>query len=101
MNLKDAMENLIQNCEICFEGNVISREKILRAYLKYFINTADKLKHNVGVVLHTGSIAFDVIAVTYAAISNLILNSTSSRDVLEDLDVGDMVLYGDQKRSRY
>lgn len=99
--VSEAMRNILNKCEISVDGNVFSKEMLIRAYAEFLSQTMEKRKHNVGVVLHSGSLCFDALIITYAAITNLMLNQTSTGDVLESLSIGDIVLYGAKKKQRY
>lgn len=97
----EIMQILFGKCDLLFNGQIISHELIL-SNLTHFLNeTSETDKHNVGIILHTGSILFDVIAVVYAALTNIFLNETSGEDVVESLQPGDMVVYGDTRKGRY
>lgn len=99
--VSDAMRNVLNKCEITVDGNTFSKEILIRAYAEFLSQTMEKRKHNIGVVLHSGSLCFDALIITYAAITNLMFNQTSTRDVLDSLNVGDIVLYGTKKKERY
>ncbi len=96
-----AMEAVFQNCDVLLDGEIISRELILRTFGKYLNETCQQETHSVGIALHTGSPLFDAIAIAFAALSNLTLNSTSSEDIISNLNKGDAVLYGEKAKSRY
>ena len=97
----DAMRNVLDKCEISVEGNIFSKEMLIRAYAEFLSQTMEKRKHNVGVVVHSGSLCFDALIITYAAITNLMFNQTNTGDVLDSLKEGDIVLYGSKKKQRY
>ncbi len=99
--VSDAMRNVLNKCEISVDGNIFSKEMLIRAYAEFLSQTMEKRKHNVGVVLHSGSLCFDALIITYAAITNLMFNQTSTGDVLDSLSEGDIVLYGSKKKQRY
>ena len=83
-------------------GNIISRERLLRAYSDFVLSTMEKEKHNVGMILHTGSACFDVLLIVCAALSNILYNQTATDDVIASLTPGDKVLYysGKEKQER-
>ncbi len=97
----EIMHRFMNICEISLDGNVFSKEMLIKAYADFLSNSINKRKHNVGLILHSGSICFDALIVTYAAITNLMFNQTCTEDVLESLNVGDIVLYGEKKKQRY
>lgn len=75
--VSEAMRNILNKCKISVDGNVFSKEMLIRAYAEFLSQTMEKRKHNVGVVLHSGSLCFDALIITYAAITNLMLNGVS------------------------
>lgn len=97
----ETMETVFQNCDVLLDGEVISRELILRTYGNFLNETYKQETHSVGIALHTGSPLFDAIAIAFAALSNLMLNTTSSADIISSLKKGDTVLYGKTAKSRY
>jgi len=97
----ELIESIFSKCDIIFEGEPISKEHLLRVYSSFITSTFCKEKHNVEIVLHTGSICFNVITVTMSAISNLIFNETTPDDIVASLKIGDTVLYGSGKKQRY
>lgn len=99
--VSDVIRNVLRKCEIALEGNIISREDILRAYAEYLCQTIEKRKHNVGAVYHSGSLCFDAILVALVSIANLIYNETNTDDVIANLNPGSIVLYGINKKERY
>ena len=92
-SIQDVMSKIIKNCDVCIEGNVISKELLIKTFVNFISSTIEEKEHNVGIVLHTGSICFDVIILAYAAISDVIYNRTSADDIIASLIPGDSVLY--------
>jgi len=74
-------------------GNIISRELLLSTFYDYILSTMEKGKHNVGIVLHTGSVCFDAIILTCAALSDILYNGAKPDDIVYSLTPGDVVLY--------
>lgn len=70
-------------------------------YAEFLSSVTEKEKHNVGFVLHTGSVCFDAIALAYALATCLVYNEYQTDDVIASLQEGDTVLYGDKKKERY
>lgn len=83
--IRDAVEKALQKCDVCMAGNIISRERLLRAYSDFVLSTMEKEKHNVGMILHTGSACFDVLLIVCAALSNILYNQTATDDVIARL----------------
>lgn len=95
------MLSAIENTDILLDGEIVSREELIKCFGEFIVKTSMRDGHNVGIVMHTGSVCFDVIAITYAAFLCLLKNEADSTDVIQSLDIGDMVLYGTKKKERY
>lgn len=100
-SVSEAMRNVLNKCSISVDGHVFSKETLMKAYADFLSQTIEKKTHNVGIVLHPGSLCFDALIITYAAISNIMFNQTKPEDVLDSLNEDDIVLYGIQKKERY
>ncbi|MBR3354513.1 MAG: DrmE family protein [Oscillospiraceae bacterium] len=92
-NIENVMRSVIDNCDICLDGKVISKELLLQTLVKFLIATVDKEKHNVGIVLHTGSDCFNAVMLSFAAISNIFFNETDPVELVESLEKGEIVIY--------
>ena len=55
MSVEKNLYELIQKCDICLNGEVISRELLLKTYAQFISETICSDKHEVGVSLHTGN----------------------------------------------
>lgn len=97
----DAMSQVLKRCEISVNGDVFSKELLMQAYTEFLSQTMEKRKHNVGIVIHPGSMCFNTLIITYAGISNLLFNETSAKDIVDSLEKGDVVVYGEKKRERF
>ena len=91
--IREAMNKIIKSCDVCIDGNVISQELLLATFSDFILSTIEKEKHNVSIVLHTGSVCFDAIILACAAVSNLLYNQTNANDIISQLIPGDVVLY--------
>ena len=101
MNLQlNAMKKIIEKCDVCIDGNVVSKEELIRTFAEYISLTIEDKNHNIGVVLHTGSVCFDAILLAYAAISNILYNETDPTSLIHSLQVGDMVLCYDGAKGK-
>ena len=92
---------VFKKIEIRIQGQTISKEKLLKSFGQYLTQTFSKRDHNIGLIMHTGSFCFDAMLVTYAMIFNLISNKVETGDVVNSFSEGDIVLYGQNKKSRY
>ena len=97
----EIMRTFLEKCDIMLDGQIISKELLIQSFASFLLQTVGKRKHNVGIVMHTGSVCFDVLALTYAAIINLISNETGSDEIINSMQMGDVVLYGEKKKERY
>lgn len=96
-NIGKVMKKVIDNCDICLKGCVISKELLMRSYIQFLSKTIEKEKHNINIVLHTGSVCFDAMLLSYLAISNILYNQTNADEIVHSLNPGDMVLYRKQR----
>lgn len=94
MTAIDALKMVINKCDLLLDGEVISKELLMQKLADFLLQTTEKEKHNVGFILHTGSICYNVIAVAYAAVSCLVYNENDVASVIASLQEGDYVLYG-------
>ena len=90
---KDAILEILKRCDIALEGNVISKELVLRSFLQFLAESSYKDKHNNGFILHTGSICYEACAIAYAAMTCLLEDHIDPREVVESLKKGDYCLY--------
>lgn len=91
--------DLIQKCDICLNGEVVSREHLLKTYARFVSETICLDEHSVGVSLHTGSICFDLITIVYAALSCLLYDETTPEDIVNSLHKGDLIIYNGRTRA--
>ena len=99
-SIHNAMKRIIDKCDVCIDGNIISKELLIRTFADYISATIEEKHHNIGVVLHTGSICFDAILLAYAAISNILYNETNPTSLIHSLQVGDLVLCYDGSKGK-
>lgn len=95
---RKSMQNVAEKCDIYFEGSIISKELLIRTYADFIASTFAENDRIAGVVLHSGSVCFDVISVLAAVFGSLILDGSDAEDILSSLNEGDMVQY---RNSRY
>lgn len=97
-SIANVMHKLIEKCEVCVNGYVISKELLMSSFSYFLSSTIEKDKHNINIILHTGSICFDAMILAYAAFSDILYDNTDPDEMLHSLSAGDMVLY---YRKRY
>ena len=98
---EEIMYRVFEKCEIKIEGQTISKELLLKTFGDFLTQTIAKRDHNIGLVMHTGSLCFDVVLIAYATILNLISNKAETMDIISSFSEGDTVLYGQPKKCRY
>lgn len=87
-----AMRRIFENSAIYFNGELLSKELLIRTFSRFLGRIATNDSHSTGLVLHTGSVIFDVVAVVFASISNLLSDDFDSEDVILSLEEGDYVV---------
>lgn len=92
LDVYNSMKKLIDNCDLYFDGHVISKELLVKNYADFLANNFNK-KHNVVISLHTGSVCFDIITILFTALSNIMYNQDNAEDFVMSLNTGDVVLY--------
>lgn len=101
MKASEAITKIIENCELLLDGEVFSKELLMRSFAEFLSKTTEKAIHNVGYVLHTGSVCFDALALAYSAVTCLVYNDFKAEDVISSLNIGDSVVYGEKRKARY
>lgn len=96
-----AVRNILEKCLIKLNGETISREAISQCFLSFLSEVSGEYDHNIGIVLHTGSIIFDALAVLWGAIASMLANETSPEDLVRSLQTGDLVEYEKNGRFRF
>ena len=94
-----AVRNVIDNCVIQLDGMTISKEAISQSVLSFFSEVSIKDSHNVGILLHTGSLIFDALAVLWAAIASLLANATDPEEIVRSLQPGDLVIFKGREKA--
>lgn len=99
-SIQNTMSKIIRNCDVCIDGNVVSKELLIKTFSGFISSTIEDKRHNVGIVLHTGSICFDAILLAYAAISDVLYNETNANDIIFSLQADNMVLCYDGSKGK-
>lgn len=60
------MNKIIEKCDVCINGSVVSKELLIKTFSSFVSSTIEDKQHNVGIVLHTGSVCFDAILLSLA-----------------------------------
>ncbi|WP_276949491.1 DrmE family protein [Enterocloster lavalensis] len=93
----EGLNRCLENCDIYLEGRIISKELILRSFLKFLSKEAEKQENNGSIVLHLGSPCFDAVAIVWAAFAVIMGNSTNVDEIVRTLPIGDKVLYAKER----
>lgn len=93
MSKNDVLIDFFNKFEIYFEGEIISRELLLEAYSKFISNIMSKDEHTQGVILHTGSICFDIVTITYSILACIYHDETVPSDIISSLNPEDLIIY--------
>lgn len=93
----EGLNRCLEKCDICLDGRLISRELILRSFLKFLSREAEKTENSGSIVLHLGSPCFDAIAIVWAAFAVIMGSNTSIEDIVRTIPIGDKVLYGKER----
>lgn len=101
MTNANALIRLIDRCDIYFEGSLISKEQIIRKYFDFFASALSSENHSVSIALHTGSVCFYIISLLTTALGCICIDDTKNADIIESLQTGDFVLYGEDRKERY
>lgn len=91
-------ETMSTNCRIYLDGECISDEPIIKAYIDFLSNNLKEEKHILKIGLHTGSECFDAVTTVVALLKCLSFNFHDNERLLEELKIGSMVMY---KGGRY
>lgn len=83
---------MLDKCDIYYGDALISKESIIKRYIKFFDNVFVGEKHSVSFALHTGSICFDIISVVAVTLGCLSYNFGTNDDIISGLQIGDMVI---------
>lgn len=102
-DVEQLLKRIIEKCDVILQSPfdddcIISKEELITLYSDYLSQTIDK-DNNIGIIMHTGSICFDVLLILYAAVTNICLSTSSVDEIISNLRNGDIVLYVDGRGS--
>lgn len=92
------IKSIISKFDIYIENEIISKELIIKTFTDFLCSTSNKSEHNVGFVLHTGSVCFEACAVVYAGVTCLLNNMSSVDEVISSLQINDLLTYTSKTR---
>jgi len=102
MDISEKLISLIDKCDFVYEGNIFSKEEIIKKYWLFLANNVNDEK-TVGIVLHTGSILFDITSLFFASFLAIMSNKVDKEEVVRQIPINSLVLYEDNngKTERY
>ena len=97
MVIQQRLLQLTEYCDIFFEDSLISQELIIQRYVDYCISSITSKERSSSVVLHTGSLCFDIVSFIIAALACISADQTDADQVIAELEIGDLVLHKNQR----
>lgn len=94
---ENALESLLEKCDIYYGDALISKEDILRQYAKFFTDSLLAQDRSISFALHTGSVCFDIISIVAVSLGVYTYNLNTNDDILAALNVGDMVMFQNER----
>ena len=88
---------LTENCDIFFEGSLISKELIIQKYADFFATSISSKERSSSVALHTGSVCFDIVSSIMATLACISMDQTDPDEIIASLSNGEMVLYRNER----
>lgn len=98
MKNETIIQAITEKCDIFYDDFLLSKENIIRKYLRFFSRQFKDGERSVSFAFHTGSISFDIVSVAALMIGCLAYDMPSNDEILNTLNEGDMVIY---KGERY
>lgn len=96
--MKDTfVKAFLDNCDIYYGDFLVSRELIIKKYLKFFSETIKADERHVSFALHTGSMCFDMVSTVIMALDCISYSLGLNKDILSTLNNDDMVVYKDER----
>lgn len=95
MSTEEQLRLLVERCTILYQGVPIPGSLILDDYSKYLNSSYD---NKTNIVLHSGSIFFDVLSVVYSILSPMINSMVSNDSIVESLKPGDLFIMFKSRR---
>lgn len=83
----------IKKCDIYLEECKISNETVLKTTLDFLDGTMQEKKHSSAMLLHTGSVCYDVVAFVLSVLANIIFDENDAVEDVTSLKKGTIVSY--------
>ncbi|MDO5381929.1 MAG: DrmE family protein [Eubacteriales bacterium] len=88
---------LINKLRIFLEGEEISGEKVLRVERDFIASSFASEEHTTSIVLHTGSVCYEVVAFVLICLAEIIFDEASAEDIISDLPEQSIVTYKNKR----
>lgn len=91
---REGLCELIEKVDICFKGQVIPNEIVLKIEEQFLTEAfADDKNHRTLFLQHTGSDYYDAIVIAIASLALVFLDDSKASDITKDIREGDLVTY--------
>ena len=95
---RESLNTVLSKCSICLENLEISSEELIKKYISFLSDTFLGEHHHTDIVLHAETTCFDVISISCAALSCVLLDENSQDDIISQLAIGEKVEYTLKKK---
>ena len=82
----------LSRCDIFFENEKISNQSIVKDAIDFFTSGFYETVTRRRTLLHTGSVAYDAVAVFLSALADITVFYVNNEDFLRNLKPGDIVI---------
>lgn len=91
---REGLCELIEKVDICFKGQVIPNETVLKIEEQFLIEAfGEDKKHKTLFLQHTGSDYYDAIVIAIVSLALVFLDDSKATDITKDIREGDLVTY--------
>ena len=94
---ENALDMLLEKCDIYYGNALISKEDILRQYAKFVTDSLSVQERSISFALHTGSVCFNIVSVVAISLGVFSYNLNTNDDILAALNIGDMVMFQNER----
>ena len=94
---ENALDMLLEKCDIYYGDALISKEDILRQYAKFVTDSLSVQERSISFALHTGSVCFNIVSVVAISLGVFSYNLNTNDDILAALNIGDMVMFQNER----
>ena len=97
MKAENLLNAILEKCDIYYGDALISKEAILKRYMKFFADSLVSKEHSINFAIHTGSVCFDIISVVAVSLGCFSYNLTTNDDIVFSLHEDDMIMFKGQR----